>query len=156
MSASRVLSKGQIMSECIYDIINFPKYHRKNLIDFCPGRFYRLGTYVDCYAPLLIFLINEKKCASVNSGLAIIKHINDSMIEFQSQHILMNDIWNSLSFKEFCKSEVWSWLLTHWFVLIILKLTPLRWVHNRPSLNKLSGQESIKKFCWYFGKSMIS
>ena len=22
----------------------FPKYHRKNLIDFCPGRFYRLST----------------------------------------------------------------------------------------------------------------
>jgi len=32
------------MSECIYEIIDFPKYHRKNLIDFCPGRFYRLGT----------------------------------------------------------------------------------------------------------------
>ena len=38
------VGKGQIMSECIYEIINFPKYHRKNLIDFCPGRFYRLGT----------------------------------------------------------------------------------------------------------------
>ena len=38
-----VLGKGQIMSECIYEIINFPKYHGKNLIDFCPGRFYRLG-----------------------------------------------------------------------------------------------------------------
>ena len=37
-------SKGQIMSECIYEIIDFPKYCRKNLIDFCPGRFYRLGT----------------------------------------------------------------------------------------------------------------
>ena len=37
-------SKGQIKSECIYDIMDFPKYHRKNLIDFCPGRFYRLGT----------------------------------------------------------------------------------------------------------------
>ena len=36
--------KGQIMSECIYEIIDFPKYHRKNLIDFCSGRFYRLGT----------------------------------------------------------------------------------------------------------------
>ena len=66
-------TKGQIMSECIYEIINFPKYHRKMLIDFCPGRFYRLGTYVDCYAPLLLLLITEKKCASVNSGLAIIK-----------------------------------------------------------------------------------
>ena len=32
------------MSECIYEIIDFPKYHRKNLIDFFPGRFYRLGT----------------------------------------------------------------------------------------------------------------
>ena len=39
-----IRTKGQIMSECIYEIINFPKYHRKNLIDFCPGRFYRLGT----------------------------------------------------------------------------------------------------------------
>ena len=37
-------TKGQIMSECIDEIIDFPKYHRKNLIDFCPGRFYRLGT----------------------------------------------------------------------------------------------------------------
>ena len=61
------------MSECIYEITDFPKYHRKNLIDFCPERFYRLGTYVDCYAPLLILLITEKKCASVNSGLVIIK-----------------------------------------------------------------------------------
>ena len=32
--------KGQIMSECIYEIIDFPNYHRKNLIDFYPGRFY--------------------------------------------------------------------------------------------------------------------
>ena len=37
------LTEGQIMSECIYKIIDFPKYHRKNLIDFCPGRFCRLG-----------------------------------------------------------------------------------------------------------------
>ena len=36
-------SKGQKKSECIYEIINFPKYQRKNIIDFCPGRFYRLG-----------------------------------------------------------------------------------------------------------------
>ena len=55
------LAKGQIMSECLYEIINFPKYHRKNLIDFCPGRFYRLGTYVDCYTPLSISLITDKK-----------------------------------------------------------------------------------------------
>ena len=46
-----ILIKGQIMSECIYEIIDFTKYHRKNLIDFCPGRFYsgrfyRLGI---CY-----------------------------------------------------------------------------------------------------------
>ena len=38
------VSKGQIISDCIYEIINFPRYHRKNLIDFCSGRFYRLGT----------------------------------------------------------------------------------------------------------------
>ena len=38
------LSKGQMKSKCIYEIIDFPKYHRKNLIDFWPGRFYRLGT----------------------------------------------------------------------------------------------------------------
>ena len=36
--------KGQIMSKCIYEIIDFPRYHQKHLIDFCPGRFYRLGT----------------------------------------------------------------------------------------------------------------
>ena len=38
-----VSTKGQIMSECIYEIIDFPKYHRKNLIDFCPESLFRLG-----------------------------------------------------------------------------------------------------------------
>ena len=28
--------KGHMKSECIYEIIDFPKYHQKNLIDFCP------------------------------------------------------------------------------------------------------------------------
>ena len=36
--------KGQIMSECIYEIIDFPKYHQRKLIDFCPRWLYRLGT----------------------------------------------------------------------------------------------------------------
>ena len=37
------LSKGQMKSECIYEIITFPKYHRINLIDFCPESLFRLG-----------------------------------------------------------------------------------------------------------------
>mgnify|MGYP001219822045 FL=1 len=32
---------------------------------------YRLGTYVDCYAPLLILLIAETKYAIENNGQAI-------------------------------------------------------------------------------------
>ena len=32
-------TKGQMKSECIYEIIDFPKYHLKN---FCPGRLFRL------------------------------------------------------------------------------------------------------------------
>ena len=35
--------KGQIMSECIYEIIDFPKYQQKNLIDFYPESLFRLG-----------------------------------------------------------------------------------------------------------------
>ena len=35
--------KGQMKSECIFEITHFPKYHRKKLIDFCPKRFFRLG-----------------------------------------------------------------------------------------------------------------
>ena len=34
--------KGHMKSECIYEIIDFPKYHQKNLIDFCPERLFRL------------------------------------------------------------------------------------------------------------------
>ena len=66
-------TKGQIMSECIYEINNFPKCHQKNLVHFCPGRFYRLGTYADCKcnAPLLILLIAETKYAIENNGQAI-------------------------------------------------------------------------------------
>ena len=37
-------AKGQMKSECIYVIIDFPKYHRKNLIDFCLERLFRVGT----------------------------------------------------------------------------------------------------------------
>ena len=36
-------AKGQMKSECIYEIIDFPKYHQKNLIDFCPESLFRLG-----------------------------------------------------------------------------------------------------------------
>ena len=35
--------KGQMRLECIYEIIDFPKYHRKYLIDFCPASLFRLG-----------------------------------------------------------------------------------------------------------------
>jgi len=28
-------AKDQMKSECTYEIIDFPKYHRKKLIDFC-------------------------------------------------------------------------------------------------------------------------
>ena len=38
-------TKGQMKSECIYEIVDFPKYHQNFLIDFCPGRFYRLGKF---------------------------------------------------------------------------------------------------------------
>ena len=40
---ARSTTKGQVKSECIYEIIDFPKYHRKNLIDFCPESLFRLG-----------------------------------------------------------------------------------------------------------------
>ena len=36
------ITKGQMKSECIYEIIDFPKYHRKNLIDFCLKSLFRL------------------------------------------------------------------------------------------------------------------
>ena len=35
--------KGHMKSECIYEIIDFPKYHLRNLIDFCPERLFRPG-----------------------------------------------------------------------------------------------------------------
>jgi hypothetical protein len=27
---------GQLISECLFDVLNFPKTQRKNLINFCP------------------------------------------------------------------------------------------------------------------------
>ena len=35
--------KGQMKSEYIYEIINFPKYHQKYLINFCPESLFKLG-----------------------------------------------------------------------------------------------------------------
>ena len=36
-------TKGQMKSECVYEIIDFPKYHQKKLIDLCPESLFRLG-----------------------------------------------------------------------------------------------------------------
>ena len=46
LNLPHAVGKGQIMSKCIYEIIDFPKYHWKNLLDFCPGRFYRPTRYM--------------------------------------------------------------------------------------------------------------
>ena len=35
--------KGQMKSDCIYEIIDFPKYSWKKLKDFCPESLFRLG-----------------------------------------------------------------------------------------------------------------
>ena len=54
--------KGQMKSECIYEIFDFPKYHRKNLIDFCPERLFRLGmlcTHLSCRVALSIIKTNH-------------------------------------------------------------------------------------------------
>ena len=32
-------AKGQMKSECIYEIIDFPKYHRKKIDRFLPWKF---------------------------------------------------------------------------------------------------------------------
>ena len=40
---NHVLSRGQMKSECIYEIIDFPKYQRKNLINICPESLFWLG-----------------------------------------------------------------------------------------------------------------
>ena len=36
-------AKGQIKSESVYEIIDFPKYHQNILIDFCPESLFGLG-----------------------------------------------------------------------------------------------------------------
>ena len=40
--------KGHMKSECMHEIINFPKYCQKHLIFFCPESLFRLGML--CYA----------------------------------------------------------------------------------------------------------
>ena len=40
--------KGHMKSECMHEIINFPKYCQKDLIFFCPESLFRLGML--CYA----------------------------------------------------------------------------------------------------------
>ena len=37
------IAKGQMKSECIYEIIDFPKYHGKNVINFCPEMLFKIG-----------------------------------------------------------------------------------------------------------------
>ena len=39
----QICAKGQMKLEYIFEIIDFPKYRRKNLIDFYPESLFRLG-----------------------------------------------------------------------------------------------------------------
>ena len=39
-------TKGQIKSECKYEVKIFPNYERNIFMNFCPASLYRLGTYV--------------------------------------------------------------------------------------------------------------
>ena len=50
-------TKGQIKSECIDEIIDFLKYHRKNLIDFCPESLFRLGLFSTCLSRVALRII---------------------------------------------------------------------------------------------------
>ena len=36
-------TKGQMKSESVHEIIDFPKYPPENLINFCPESLFRLG-----------------------------------------------------------------------------------------------------------------
>ena len=54
LDSKLLATKGQIMSECIYEIIDFPKYHLKNLIDFCPESLYMLCTHLSRVALRII------------------------------------------------------------------------------------------------------
>ena len=51
--------------ECIYEIIDFPKYHWKNLIDFSPESSFRLGI-LNTHLSRVAF----KKITCVDSQLA--------------------------------------------------------------------------------------
>ena len=73
--------KGQMKSECIYEIIDFPKYHRKNLIDFCPVSLFRLGmlcTHLNS-VPLRIIKTNHMYSHLSNKrggGAKVVESIN--------------------------------------------------------------------------------
>ena len=47
------LTKGQLISKGILWNHRFSKIPSKNLIDFCPRKFYRLGTYFDLHNTFL-------------------------------------------------------------------------------------------------------
>ena len=51
------VGKGQMKSECIYEIIDFPKYHRKNLTDFCPESLFRLGMFCTQLSRVALIII---------------------------------------------------------------------------------------------------
>ena len=43
--------KDQMKSECIYEIIDIPKYHQIYLIDFYPESLFRLGMLCSMHSP---------------------------------------------------------------------------------------------------------
>ena len=57
LKSSCTHTEGQMKSECIHEIIDFPKYHQKSLIDFCPEMLFRVGklcTHLDRVALKII------------------------------------------------------------------------------------------------------
>ena len=55
--------KGQMKSDCIYEIIDFPKYHRKKLTDFCPKIFF----FFNRHYSLLSFRLPQRILIHINS-----------------------------------------------------------------------------------------
>ena len=91
------IGKGQMKSECIYEIIDFPKYHRKNLTDFCPESLFRLGMFCTHLSRVSLIII-KTNCMHLVYKTFQGRNPSKNLVVFWKINDFINTFWHYLTF----------------------------------------------------------
>ena len=108
--------KVQMISECIYEIIDFPKYHRKHLIDFCPESLFRLGMLCTHLSRVALRIIKTNHMYLVYKTFQG-RNLSNFLVVFWKIDDFIDTFWHYLTFKKLVwggiSKQMWHITLTY-------------------------------------------